>query len=838
MLIAQNWLTGLLRSMDPAQGDWSVTPEELDAGFVRVGFETEGYAGIEETRGALVLGRVTDIEELTEFKKPIRYCQVDVGQANGTGEPQGIICGARNFVEGDLVVVALPGTELPGGFKISARETYGRISNGMICSAAELGLTDKQNPGIITVAEDYGVPGDDAKSLLKLDDTVFEVNVTPDRGYALSARGLSRELASAFDLEYTDLAAEPSVAGLDLSAVPAADGELIGVDVRPETKALRFGLRQVSGIDPSAESPLWLQRELMLSGQRPVNAATDVTNYVMLLLGQPMHAFDAAQIAGGLTVRNAEAGEKFETLDHVTRELHAEDVVICDETGIQSMAGVMGGTRSEISETTTDVYFEAATWDPITVARTSRRHKLTSESSRRFERGVDPAIVEAALDYACALLVDIAGGAVAAGRTLVGDVSLAAPIDLRVSHPSELIGLDYSRETVVSRLEEVGCRVVDRGEVLAVTAPTWRTDFSMAEDLIEEIVRLEGLDDIPLVLPTPVGGRGLSPVQKRNRAVGHALAYQGYAEILPSPFMANDVFDAWGLAEDDPRRQVVRVQNPLDSDYAVLGTTLLPSMLEAVARNVARGRRDLTLFGLQQVAFQRAEKTPMPDVSRRPDEDTVRELLDTLPRQPLHAATVGVGEIDYTGPWGEGRAYGWADAVESARVIARAAGVELEVENADVLPWHPGRCAALKVGGEVVGYAGELHPQVLESLGLPERTCAMEIDVDALPPTELLPAPVLSAYPALHQDIALVVDEAVPAEDVRAAIEEGAGDLLEVVELFDVFRGDQVGEGKKSLAFQLLFRAADRTLTDEEANERRLAAAEAAKEKLGAQMRA
>ena len=368
MFIAQNWLTGLLRAMAPAQENWSVNPEELDAGFVRVGFETEGYARIEETRGALVLGRVTDIEELTEFKKPIRYCQVDVGQANGTGEPQGIICGARNFVEGDLVVVALPGTELPGGFEISARETYGRISNGMICSAAELGLTDKQNPGIITLAEDYGVPGDDAKSLLQLEDTAFEVNVTPDRGYALSARGLSRELASAFGLTYTDLAAEPSVAGLDLSTVPAVDGELIDVDVRPETKALRFGLRQVSGIDPAAESPFWLQRELMLSGQRPVNAATDVTNYVMLLLGQPMHAFDAGQITGGLTVRNAEAGEKFETLDHVTRELHAEDVVICDETGIQSMAGVMGGTRSEISETTTDVYFEAATWDPITVA--------------------------------------------------------------------------------------------------------------------------------------------------------------------------------------------------------------------------------------------------------------------------------------------------------------------------------------------------------------------------------------------------------------------------------------------------------------------------------------
>ena len=838
MLISQNWLTGLLRSMDPAQENWSATAEELDAGFVRVGFETEGYESIEQTDGQLVLGRVSNIEELTEFKKPIRYCQVDVGQANGTGEPQGIICGARNFAEGDLVVVALPGTVLPGGFEIAARETYGHTSNGMICSAAELGFTDKQNSGIITLSDDYGAPGDDAKGLLQLEDTVFDVNVTPDRGYALSARGLVRELASAFSLTYTDPATNPEVPGVDLSSVPAAEGTLIDIDVREETNTRRFGLRKVSGIDPAIESPFWLQRELMLLGSRPVNAATDVTNYVMFLLGTPMHAFDAGKISGGLTIRNAEAGEKFETLDHVHRDLSAEDVVICDSTGIQSMAGVMGGTTSEISETTTDVYFESAIWDPRTVARTSRRHKLSSEASRRFERGVDPELVEVALDYACALLVEIAGGTVDAGRTLIGDAELAHPIDLRPEHPGELIGVEYSRETVMARLEEVGCRVVDRGELLAVTPPTWRTDISMAEDLIEEIVRLEGLDAVPSILPTPVGGRGLSAAQRRERAIRHALAYDGYAEILPTPFIANDVFDRWGLDADDARRRVVKVQNPLDADYAVLGTTLLPSMLEAVVRNVARGRRDLSRDGVQQVAFQRGATTPMPSVEARPDDATIAELIGTLPYQPLHVVTVASGEIDYTGPWGEGRAYTYADAIESARVVARAAGVELEVVAAEHLPWHPGRCAELRVDGEVVGYAGELHPLVLEELELPPRTCAMELDVDALPLREVLPAPVLSAYPALHQDIALVVDEDIPAEDVRRVVEEGAGDLLESVELFDVFRGEQLGEGKKSLALKLLFRAGDRTLTDEEASERRLAAAELASQRLGAEMRA
>lgn len=836
MLISQDWITRLL---DNAGNSFDVDAQTLDTGFVRVGFETEGYAAIPESTGPLVIARVEQIEELTGFKKPIRYCQVNVGDANGTGELQGIICGARNFQEGSIVVVSLPGAVLPGGFEIAARKTYDHISNGMICSAAELGFTDKQNKGIITLDESFADKiGQDARGLIGVNDTVFDVNVTPDRGYALSARGLTREIASSFDLQFKDPAVDPSVAGIDVSAVPAPQSPLIDIDIQTETKAQRFGLRKVTGIDPNADSPFWMQRELMLCGVRPVNAATDVTNYVMMLLGQPMHAFDAAVISGNLQVRTAQAGEKFETLDHIKRELHEQDVVICDDNGIQSLAGVMGGTHSEISDTTTDVYFEAATWDPITIARTSRRHKLSSEASRRFERGVDPAIVEVALDVACALLVSIAGGRIEEGRTLVGDVALADPITLRADHPSELIGVDYSRETVINRLKETGCTVAEQGEELAVTPATWRTDITMDVDLIEEIVRLEGLDDIPLVLPTPRGGRGLTPAQKRTRAIGHALAHTGYAEILPTPFIANDTFDTWGLDADDERRQTVKVQNPLDSDYAILATTLLPAMLEAVSRNVARGHKDLQIFGVQQVAFKRADGSPMPSVATRPSETELDELLNTLPYQPLHAATVGVGEIDSTGPWGPGRGYTYADAIESAQIVARAANVTLELRNAEHLPWHPGRCAELSVDGQVVGYAGELHPQVLEDLDLPERTCAMELDITALPLREDLPAPVLSAFPALNQDIALVVDESVPAEVVRRVLEEGAGDLLEAVELFDVFRGSQLGGNKKSLAFKLSFRAVDRTLTDEEANEHRVAAAELAKERLGAEMRA
>ena len=837
MLISQDWVTRILGAKNPG---WSVSAADMDSGFVRVGFETEGYAAVPESTGPLVIGQVVEIEELTQFKKPIRYCQVNVGQANGTGELQGIICGARNFRLNDYVVVALPGSELPGGFKIAARETYDHISNGMMCSGAELGLGAQAN-GIIVLGDEVADKvGEDARSIIGLHDTDFDVNITPDRGYALSARGLSREIASAFDLEFADIAQDPSAAGIDTSAVPEAQGSLIDVTVAPETKAQRFGLRKVSGIDPQARTPFWLERELMLCGQRSVNLPTDITNYVMLLLGAPMHAFDANVIQGNLVVRNAAEGEKFETLDHVKRELSAEDVVICDDNGIQSLAGVMGGTTSEISAETTDVVFESAIWDPITVARTSRRHKLSSESSRRFERGVDPAIVEVALDTACALLQQLAGGTIEKGRTLIGDVAKREPIALRTAKASEYAGVDYSRETVISRLEEVGCTVGDEGEKLQVTPATWRTDIAMDVDLVEEILRLEGLEDIPAVLPTPAGGRGLTPAQKRRRAIGHGLAYAGYAEVLPAPFVANNTFDVWGLDKDDARRRTVEVQNPLEADKAILSTTLLPNMLEAIARNVARGRSDLALYGLQQVAFKRAAASPMPSVEQRPSAEVVSQLLDTLPEQPLHVATVATGNIEHEGPWGEGRAYSYADAIESARQVARAAGVDIELEAAQVLPWHPGRCAAVKVAGTdvVLGHAGELHPQVLEALNLPARTCAMELDISAMPLEEKFPAPVLSSFPALHQDIALVVDEDVPAERVRAIVEEGAGELIESVELFDIFRGEQLGDGKKSLAFQLLFRAADRTLTDDEVNEHRMAAAELAKQRLGAEMRA
>lgn len=827
MRVPQSWVTEVLQK---ANAGWEVTPPELDADFVRVGLEVEEVEGFEPVSGPLVVGRVTTIAELEGFAKPVRHCRVDVGES----EPRGIVCGARNFSEGDSVVVALPGAELPGGFAIASRETYGKISDGMICSPSEIGL-GSDHSGILVLEPGLAEPGDDALPLLGLDDTVFELAVTPDRGYCLSVRGLARELACGYDLDFADPA--------DVAPC-AADGPGPRVDLRAETCAARFAMRAVSGVDPSAVTPWWLRRRLLLAGIRPISAAVDVTNYVMLELGQPLHAFDADAVSGGFVVRRATQGEVLTTLDDVQRALDPEDVVICDETGPVSLAGVMGGAATEVRGSSTRILLEAACWDPLAVFKTARRHKLPSEASRRFERHVDPAVAAAALDRAAALLVDIAGGSIEPVLTDVGGVPERPAIAMAEAMPERIAGTTYPDGACARRLTQIGCAVTERvgdagASVLDVVPPSWRPDLGQPADLVEEVLRLEGLEKIPSVLPHAPAGRGLSGGQRRRRALGRALAHGGYVEVLPTPFLSSVVFDDWGLEHDDPRRRTTSVLNPLESDRAELATTLLPGMLEIAARNVARGRRDVSLFAIAQVVLPDAGTGPVEalPVDRRPTDEQIRTLLRSLPDQPVHLAAVLTGLREPRGHWGAGRAAEAADAVDVARLVARTTGADIEIGADQHLPWHPGRCARLTVDGVTVGHAGELHPAVLERMDMPARTCAVEIDLDGLPLTERYPAPSISAYPAVLQDVAVVVDESVPASHVEAALRAGAGDLLEDIALFDVFTGDQVGEGCKSLAYAMRFRAADRTLTEHEASGHREAAVAAAAESVGAVLR-
>ncbi|MFY1701644.1 phenylalanine--tRNA ligase subunit beta [Micromonospora sp. WMMA1923] len=856
MRVSVNWLREYVDlPTDLSTGD-------LEQALVDLGIEVDAVTDLRESvTGSLVVGEVVEIEELTGFKKPIRFCRVDVGAANGTGEPQEIVCGARNFAPGDRVVVILPGGVLPGDFAIGARKTYGRNSHGMICSAKELGLGDDHDGIIVLPADTAAKPGDDARPVVGLDEVVLELEVTPDRGYALSVRGLARELSLALGVPFHDpgLAAAPGATAEP--AYPVVVRDTVGCD--------RFAARLVRGVDPTAPTPGWMQRRLTVAGIRSISLPVDITNYVMLELGQPMHAFDVDRITGPLVVRRAEPGEKLTTLDGVSRVLTAEDMVICD-AGLPSpvagdggtpisLAAVMGGETSEVIASTTDVLFEAAHWDPAMVGRTARRHKLFSEAAKRWERGVDPALPLVAIDRAVRLLTEHGGGTAGAELLDLDHVAARTPVVLPADLPSRRVGVDYPTERVVTILEQIGCAVTrgtdrlaedpgDAGvpaggaDVLTVLPPTWRPDLTDPADLVEEVVRLDGYDRVPSVLPTAPPGRGLTWPQRRRRSVARSLAEQGYVEVLSQPFVGPQLADQLGLGADDPRRPAVRLANPLSEQEPQLRTTLLGPLLDAVRRNLGRGQRDLALYEIGLVFHPRtgAGAPPAMGVDRRPTDEEFAAADAVVPAQPQHVAVVLTGDVEPVGWWGAGRPAGWADAVEAGRIVLAAAEIpadRIEVRAAEHAPWHPGRCAELLVDGTVVGYAGELHPAVLAGLELPRRTCAMELDLDALPTAAAVAAPTVSGFPPALIDVAVVLDDQVPAAKVEQALIEGAGELLESARLFDVYASEQLGAGRRSLAYKLTFRAPDRTLTVEEAVAARDAAVARAATLYGATLR-
>lgn len=826
MRLPYSWLREVVAVGAP---DWDVSPEVLEQTLLRIGHEVEEVIRLGPVSGPLTIGRVTDIDELAEFKKPIRACLVDVGES----EPREIICGATNFAVRDLVVVALPGTVLPGEFTITARKTYGRTSDGMICSTAELGL-GADHSGILVLPPDTAEPGADGVAVLGFDDVVFHLAITPDRGYGMSVRGMARELACAYNLDFVDPASVPPL---------PVQGKAWPLTVQPGTGVRRFALRPVTGIDPGAVSPWWLQRRLLLSGIRAISPAVDATNYVMLELGHPMHAHDLKRITGGFDVRFARPDETVVTLDDIERRLNPADVLIVDKVATAAIGGVMGSGSTEMRDDSTDVLLEAAVWDPAAVSRTQRRLHLPSEAARRYERSVDPAISVAALNRCATLLADIAGGEVAPtltdwrGDPPVDDWSLPA-IRIAADLPDRIAGVRYPTGTTARRLTQIGAAVAG-DDVLDVTPPSWRPDLLQPADLVEEVLRLEGLEVIPSVLPAAPAGRGLTAPQKRRRAVGKSLALSGYIEVLPTPFLPAGVFDIWALPADDPRRRTTQVLNPLEADRPHLATTLLPGLLEALVRNVSRGIVDVALYTIAQVV-QLTEHTrgvELIPVDRRPTDAEIASLDASLPRQPQHVAAVLTGLREPRGPWGNGRPAEAADAFEAVRTIARASGVDVAFRAAQYLPWHPGRCAEVLVDGSVVGHAGQLHPAVIERSGLPKGTCAVELNLDAIPIAATLPAPRVSPFPAVFQDVSLVVGEDVAAQAVMDAVRAGAGELLEDIRLFDVYTGPQIGADRKSLTFALRFRAPDRTLTEDEASAARDDAVRCAAERLGAELR-
>jgi len=871
-----------------------VDAQEVGRRLTAAGLEVEAVEQVGHDIRGVVVAQVLSIEELTEFKKPIRYCRVAVSDAELTADPDtltGVICGATNFKAGDRVAFATPGAILPGGFEITAARKYGRISQGMICAVDELGIGEDHS-GILILAPDTPL-GVDFVEYAGLRDDVLDITVTPDRGYAVSIRGVARELATAYEVPYTD-PASTFVPGEDASG-PEEDNNAgragAGPGAGPWPAAIddptacdRFVLREVRGFDPGAPTPLWMQVRLARCGMRSISLAVDVTNYLMVELGQPLHAFDRSKLSGPIVVRRARPGETLVTLDHVTRTLYPDDILITDDSGPISLAGTMGGLATEIDDASTDIVIEGAHFSDTGTAKMARRHRLHSEASYRFERGVDRELPPRATARAAALLARLGGATIVPGLTNAEVPVAPVTIELAADYPDRVAGVVYGLDTVVARLQEVGCTVRstpasheptiapwraqppdgadhhakhDRQHtVLLVTPPSWRPDLTDPADLAEEVIRLEGYDNVPVRRPRATAGRGLTSRQQALRAIARTLADDGFVEVHAEPFGPASDADRLMLPADDPRRAAVAVANPLSDDQPLLRTTLLPGLLRVLGQNVGRGFGDIALFESGLVFLPRPGApgvAPILATDRGPTEAELATVDAALPEQPPRIAGVLAGYRELPGPWGPGRAATWADAIEAARSVAAVEHVVLDVRAAAEPPFHPGRCAALLVRAGaadadeaapewLAGYAGELHPRVVAAFGLPERTCAFELDLaviaaaaEAVGPVR---GPALSAYPLATQDIALVVAADVPAADVAAALTDGAGELLEDVRLFDVYTGAQLGAGNKSLAYTLRLRAPDRTLTAAEATAARDAAVAEAARRTGAVLRA
>ena len=810
----------------------NVTEEHLHAALVKVGFEEEDVHGFDLT-GPVVVGQVLEFTpEPQSNGKTINWCQVDVGE----DEPRGIVCGAHNFVVGDKVVVSLPGAVLPGPFPIAARKTYGHVSDGMIASARELGLGDEHD-GILLLSSLGLDPevGTDAIALLGLDDAAVEINVTPDRGYAFSLRGVAREYSHSTGAAFHD--------PIDAIEVVPGSGFSVEVDdtnpIRDKVGLTAFETRVVRGIDATRPTPPWMVARLALAGVRSVSLPVDITNYVMFELGHPTHGYDLATLTGGIVVRRATEGETLETLDGRVRKLSTEDLLVTDGSGPIGLAGVMGGAATEISDTTTDVLVEAANWEPVTIARTARRHKLPSEAAKRYERGVDTAISAAAASRVAHLLVELAGGTLDTLGSSWGEPVASTSIVLKDGYAASLIGVDYTADEVRSALETIGTTVeaIDGG--LSVTPPTWRPDLTDAPTLVEEVARIVGYDRIPSVLPVAPPGRGLTRVQLQRRAAAQALASSGLTEVLAYPFLTQKAVDLFS----DAGAPTVKLANALDSEARTMRRSLLPGLIDISRRNLSRGLTDLALYEIGHVFLPDADVTygsgPLPVGDAHPGDAVLDELNAGIPPQPWHVAALFTGDAVAKQPGQVAVPAGLVDALDAARALALSLGLNLRFEQGQHPSLHPGRTAEVFVADRSVGFAGELLPSLALDLDLPRVVAVLELDLDAL--FELATASVeptpISGFPAATQDLSIVVAADVPAGDVLATITAGAGELLETAHLVDDYRGAGVPEGSKSLTFALRFRATDRTLTAAEASEAKLAAVAVATEKYGAALR-
>ena len=801
--------------------DPGMEPAALADRLVMTGTEVERLDTVGPPSGeGFVVGKVLTREQHPDADR-LSVCTVDTGDGERT-----IVCGAPNVDAGQTVAVVLPGATMPGGMKIRKAKLRGVASEGMILSAAELEIAEEAD-GIV-VLDDGPAPGTPLAEVLPLGEPVLEIEVTPNRSDCFGVHGVAREVHA---ITGAPLAADPWAEDAPAEGAGEAS-DYASIEVEVPDLCPRFTARVFTDVQIGS-SPLWLQARLTAAGQRPINNVVDITNYVMLLTAQPLHAFDLDKVPeGALTVRTAAEGEKMTTLDDVERSFDAETVLVCDREGPSGIAGIMGGQRSEVSEATTRVLLEVANWSGTNILRTSRLLGLRSEASARFEKQLHPALCERAQRIASRLLVELCGAKLVPGTIdVAAEAAEPRRLALRASRVRGLLGMEISQADQKTYLERLGFAVEDTGEDLAVVVPPERHyDVTREVDLIEEVARVHGIDEhLPTTLPaTGSAVGGLSRDQRLRRRAEDGLRDLGFDQVVGWSFTDPGEAERLRIPAGDPRATPVLLANPLSEEQAAMRTTLLGSLLDVAARNLARGSGALALFESARVYLQDAaeENRPVDPLAGRFAGDQPAPFSEP---HRLAALAVGtLGERSWRGGASPADFFALKGALEA---LARQLGVELNFAPAEQPFLHPGRSAAVSVGDEDAGWLGEVHPLVCRAW-----------DLDAAVAFEIGAAPLLAAaslgeesyedvttYPAVYQDLAVVLPAETAASAVREAILAGGGALLRAAEVFDLYEGEQLGENRKSLALNLEFRADDRTLTDEEVAELRAAI----EEKLG-----
>ncbi len=778
MKVPVSWLNEFVRVKD--------APESLASKLTSAGVKVEKLHRPGNGMKGVVVAEVLDIQP---HPKADKLTVVNV--TAGGGEVQ-VVCGAKNFSVKDRVPLATPGSVLPGGGVIEARPFKGVTSGGMLCSAKELALGDDHS-GILVLGPDAEV-GRDVREVLGLPDAVFELEINPNRPDLMGIVGVAREVAAVTGEELAELQVPRPETQPD--ALRRRVEDLLTVEVEEVRGCPRYVARVIDGVE-AAQSPAQVQYRLMQSGFRPISAVVDATNYALLVTGQPLHAFDLDRLEGQtIVVRRAVRAESMTMIDGEERALDSEDLVIADSGRPVALAGVMGGLDSEVTESTSRVALESAYFDPVSIFRTESRHGLRTEASARFERGVDPNNVELASALATSLITSWAGGKVASGVIdLYPEPVVPSPVSMRVDRARELLGVDWSEEEMLEALERLHLGAELRGGVILSTPPTYRVDLKAEEDLIEEVARIVGYERIPFTLPAGRWSVGRLPERERSiRALKRALVGAGVYEAITSSFCGPTDLEMLGLDE----RSAVAISNPLTRDDSLLRPSLLPNLLRSLALNFSRRPGDVRLFEIGKV-FLRASPGPPLEPGR------LGIVMGGPIRQEWHTPARHLDFFDLKGVL--------------ERVIDEFNVPDVTFADHGKPPYHQTRSSEIRSGDNVVGLAGQVGPDLAAKLDLPYAVYICELDLDALLAVAIARerSAELARFPAVYLDLAIQLPEGVKAGDVLAAARRAGGELLEDVRLIDVYRGQQVAEGNKSLAFTLMFRSPDRTLTEAEA---------------------